>query len=360
MRLRYSIARLNERLPIGYKVAAVFAVTGLVALNLTTAAAPAVSSEAEAGNLSNASGVSVGTDPLASGGTFVKFGNLNMPPPPPPPSGSSLLKPVMSFTKQANLRYSTASPRLLLDLYLPDHNEVKPLIIYIHGGFWSAGSKDECLPAKDLGNRTFMHRGYAVACINYRLTDEAIYPAQIEDVKASVRWLRANATTYKLYSDKISVWGSSAGGHLTALAGTTGGVAAYDRGENMQHSSTVQAIVDYFGPADLTADLSGVDPKGISAMLKLLGGDGPDLDARKRAASPTTYITADDPPFYIVHGDRDRLVPLNQSQILHQRLQQAGVGTQLTVIPGAGHGGLQFVEPARLDAISRFLDMNLR
>lgn len=339
-------------------IVAVFAITGLLLLNLTSASTFIAHSEAESGARSSAA-ASLVANPQASGGSAVRFGDLSTPPPPEP--GNSLLVPAATFTKHANLRYSDASQRLLLDLYTPNHNGPLPLIVFIHGGSWVSGSKDECLAAKDLGNGTFMNRGYAVACINYRLSGEAIYPAQIIDVKASIRWLRANATTYKLFTPKIAVWGSSAGGHLAALAGTTKGMQQYEVGANLQLSSQTAAIVDYFGPTDLeNTEQNQVDPKGYANVLKLLGGDGPDLDERARAASPVTYVTPDDSPFLIMHGTADRIVPYSQSVLLDQKLREAGVSTQLTTIQGAGHGSPEFVTPARLDAVSKFFDSHIR
>lgn len=348
--------RLRRSISLPIVIAAAFVIAGITALSLTGATTHISYYEAEAGSRSDPAKVSVGSDPEASDGAFVTFGGVDTPP--PPPVGGSLLKPAKTFTKRADLRYSNASPRLLLDLYLPDHDSAKPLIAFIHGGGWVAGSKESCFPAENHGRGTFMHRGFAVACINYRLSGEASYPAQIEDVKASIRWLRANATKYGLYGDKVAVWGESAGGHLAALAGTTSDIKQYDKGDNLQFSSAAQAVVDFFGPSDLTnSDQPGEDPKDNALVVKLLGGAGPDLEARARAASPVTYVTADDAPFHIVHGDQDRIVPLSQSRLLDKILTQAKVSSDLHIIAGMGHGGQQLNEPARLDAIASFLDL---
>ncbi|MBA3723703.1 MAG: alpha/beta hydrolase fold domain-containing protein [Candidatus Levybacteria bacterium] len=312
--------------------------------------------------LTNRSGESNPTTAPTQATTVAPSQQVSPSPTPVTQTGTSLLQPVSTYTSYKNLRYSNASTRLLLDLYVPDHSGVKPLLVYIHGGFWSSGSKDSCPPIQDYGSKTFMHRGFAVACINYRYSSEAIYPAQIEDVKASIRYLRANASQYGLYDTKIAVWGSSAGGHLAALAGTTSDITAYDKGENLQYSSKVDAVVDDFGPIDLEALLSSptTDPKGYASGVKLLGGEGPDLYPRARAASARTYITADDSPFFIVHGSIDRIVPLSQSQLLDETLRNLNIPSQLNIISGMGHGGAQMFEPARLSAIALFLDTYIR
>lgn len=274
----------------------------------------------------------------------------------------SLLTPATSFTKHSNLRYSDASTRLLLDVYTPNKTTPgpTPLIVFVHGGSWRTGNKDSCMPAKDFGSGTFMNRGYAVACINYRYSTEAIYPAQIQDVKASIRWLRANADTYNIYAGKIAIWGVSAGGHLAALAGTTSDITSYDVGNNLQFSSKVDAVVDYYGPTDLVDGNTGPGTKTYENTLKLIGGDGSDFNVRAAAASPTTYVTSDDTPFHIVHGTKDSVVPIRQSHLMNNKLKESLVSSELIAITGAGHGGTAFTTATRFDAISKFLDSLLR
>ena len=164
---------------------------------------------------------------------------------------------VADATIHRDLVYKTVNGAVLtLDLYCPEKfSGAVPVIIYIHGGGWRSGRKERC-PAVAL-----VQDGYAVASIDYRLTSTAPFPAQIEDCKAAVRWLRANAAKYNLDADRIGVWGMSAGGHLAALLGTSGGVPELEgSGDNMQYSSQVQAVCDVAGPADLPA-LTNVGPK---------------------------------------------------------------------------------------------------
>ncbi len=238
-----------------------------------------------------------------------------------------------------NIEYAhIGGKRLLLDLYLPkDNDKPLPVVVWIHGGGWRAGDKERC-PALPLAGK-----GFAVASINYRLTDVACFPAQIHDCKGAIRWLRAHAKEYKLDPERIGVWGSSAGGHLVALLGTSGGVKELegDVGGNTGFSSRVQAVCDLCGPATFREeDLpEGADEGNVpQALTKLLGGPLEENRDKARAASPVTHITKDDPPFLIVHGDADPVVPVRQSRILAEALKKAGVDVTLRIIPGAGHG----------------------
>ncbi len=223
-----------------------------------------------------------------------------------------------------------------LDLYLPKNATNAPLIVWIHGGAWLEGDKDRT-PAQ-----IFVEEGYAVASINYRLSQHAVFPAQIIDCKSAIRWLRVHAKDYGYNPDRMVAWGTSAGGHLVALLGTAGDVKEFDTGENLGVSSRVQAVVDFFGPTDFT-QMSRF-PSTIkhdapdSPESKLIGGAVPDNRAKAARANPITYVTADDPPFLIMHGDKDQLVPVNQSELLEAALKKAGVDVTFHVVKGAGHG----------------------
>jgi len=248
---------------------------------------------------------------------------------------------------------------LRLDLYLPrrDAGARLPVVVWIHGGGWRSGDKSGTRAPEVLGE------GYAVASINYRLSHEATFPAQIHDCKAAIRWLRAHADRYGLDPERVGVWGSSAGGHLVALLGTSGDVAELegDVGGNLDQSSRVQAVCDFFGPADLLAVLepgawsSHGSPTSPESLL--LGGPVAERVDLARFASPVTHASADDPPFLIVHGDQDPVVPFDQSVRLHRALTAVGVESTLYVVKGAGHG---FRDPA-VDALVReFFDRHLR
>jgi acetyl esterase/lipase len=275
-----------------------------------------------------------------------------------------------------DLTYAVVGPRpLKLDLYWPANAIAPyPTLIYIHGGGWQGGSKAGIPPMCGLA----LQHGFAVASLDYRLTSEAAqfapepvtFPAQIFDVKGAVRWLRANASTYQLDAAKFAAFGTSAGGHLTALLASSGGVAGLegDVGGNLGFSSRVQAAVDYFGPTDLlqiaddinTPPGSGIDHDApTSPESALLGWEGPGqgvgdikahlsdptppypaLVALANDANPITWVDASDPPIMIGHGTNDTSVPVNQSSRLSAALFAANVSHDFRAIPLATHGNL--------------------
>ena len=253
-----------------------------------------------------------------------------------------------------NLPYvANGHERQRLDIYLPEKATGRlPLVVWIHGGGWEGGNKDTC-DAVPLAAK-----GYAVAAINYRLSQHALFPAQIEDCKAAIRWLRANAAQYHIDPDHVGVWGPSAGGHLVALLGTAGGVKEFDKGANLDQSSRVQCVVDFFGPTEmLTMGPLANKPDGVVA--KLIGGPVQDNKEKARAASPLTYVSKDSAPFLIMHGDRDNLVPLAQSEKLAAALKRAGVEATLVVLKGDPHGGPAFLTPEYLQIIEDFFALHL-
>lgn len=229
--------------------------------------------------------------------------------------------------------------RQKLDLYLPKEGDRLPLIINVHGGAWMEGSKEWGMPLE------YLERGYAVASINYRLSQHAIFPAQIEDCKAAVRWLRAHAAEYRLDPNRFAAWGGSAGGHLAAMLGTTGDVKEFEVGENLGVSSRVQAVVDYFGPTDLLQMDAHRLPNGMihdtpdSPESKLVGGPVQQNKDKVAKANPITYVTKSSPPFLICHGDADPIVPHHQSELLVDALKKAGVPVTFYTVKGGGHGG---------------------
>ena len=257
-----------------------------------------------------------------------------------------------------DLRYvPDGHARQKLDLYLPVGGDRWPLVLYIHGGAFRMGSKEQGVPLE------LLHEGYAVASINYRLSQHARFPAQIEDAKAAVRWLRTHATEFRLRPDRFAAYGPSAGGHLAAMLGTTGDTAEFDVGAHRDQSSRVQAVVDYFGPTDFLLMDAHRLPQGMrhdpadSPESELVGGPIQENPDKVRRANPITYVTPDDPPFLIVHGDSDPLVPYHQSVLLEAALKSAGVPVTFHTVKGAGHGGFQ--DPAVPATTREFLAAQL-
>ena len=223
---------------------------------------------------------------------------------------------------------------LLLDLLLPKHYAGKklPVVVWIHGGGWTQGTKSDNTAAWLAGH------GHVVASIDYRLSGQAIFPAQVHDCKAAVRFLRAHAKEYGIDSKRIGVWGISAGGHLAALLGVSGGVKELEgRSGNRRYSSRVQAVCDFCGPVVLTlTDSRRVVPGAVEALL---GGPVKRNMDLARAASPTTYVSHGNAPTLIMSGEKDDLVPISQSEIFYEALKKAGVEATFVRLKG-GHGFL--------------------
>lgn len=253
----------------------------------------------------------------------------------------------------------TDNPRQKLDLYLPKarkHDKPLPVVVFIHGGAWQSGDKRGgyrmIAPLVESGD-------FIGVSVGYRLTGEAIWPAQIFDCKAAIRWLRANAEKYSLDPNKIGVTGTSAGGHLVAMLGTSGNVSELEGklGDHLEESSRVNCVVDQFGPTELLK-MGGSHNNPNSPESKLVGGALQETQKVAREASATTHVSSDDPPFLLIHGTIDRTVPFNQSELLHEALKKAGVETTLVPVEGGGHGGFPPKELA--DRLRQFFDKHLR
>ena len=268
----------------------------------------------------------------------------------------------------ANLAYvPNGHERQVLDLYLPGTSlRPLPLIVLIHGGAWRGGDKAENRNIAWVAS-LLLEAGYAVASINHRYSQQAIFPAQAHDAKAAVRWLRANRDMYGLDTDRVGAWGASSGGHLAAMLGTSAGVVTMD-GElgEVGESTRVLAVVDWYPPTDLLDMDSQALPGGTfhdepdSPESSLVGGPLQEMSAAARAASPRTYVTPDDAPFLFFHGDNDEVVPFQQSEVLHAALTEAGVEADLHILPGAGHGTAHFRTPEVGRLMVEFFDQHLR
>lgn len=279
---------------------------------------------------------------------------------------SGPLDPTQLGTVKRDVSYCTGdSVDLKMDIYFPKtaSNALAPVVVYVHGGGWSAGDKAGGEGIVDIPE--LVTRGYLVASVNYRLAPQYPFPAQIEDVKCAVRFLRANAKTYHLDPDRIGAMGGGAGGHLVSLLGLADETAGFEgAGGYDEEGSDVQAVVDMFGPIDLTAsDFAGPH----TPLLQQVFGATSPQDPVLADASPVTYITKDAPPFLILHGDQDQLVPLSQSQEFYNKLKAAGAPVTLLVVKNAGYdfspAGSGPMRPTRADVtqiIAEFFDQYLR
>jgi acetyl esterase/lipase len=271
-----------------------------------------------------------------------------------------------NFDTHTDIAYA-AHGSALLDLMIPRNAAGPvPLVIWIHGGGWQSGDRTNRAQAERL-----VCHGYALASINYRLSDTAIFPAQIHDVKAAIRFLRANATIYGLDATRVAVFGSSAGGHLAALAGTSAGT---DILEDLalghpQTSSRVQAVVDWYGPTRFTEMDAQLLAQGCSAgsashasanspESRLLGCSLPSDDCADEVqrADPAQYADSSDPPHLVLHGTDDCTVPAGQSALLAQSLSAAGSCVVHRRVQGAAHGGAEWTSPEVQDVTAEFLD----
>ena len=231
----------------------------------------------------------------------------------------------------------------------------RPAIVWIHGGGWGAG--DQRRGVRNIV--PFAEHGYVCVSISYRLTDEAVFPAQIHDCKAAIRYLRAHAGKYGIDPARIGVWGASAGGHLAALLGTSGGIAELEGDQGWpDFSSRVQAVCDWYGPVDFysAAHQAPEDPR----PEKLLGGEI--LENRELAAlaSPVSHASSDDPPFLIMPGTRDDVVPIKQSRLLKWALSRQGVPVYFSVVRGGEHGGERFEHEKVRAKVLKFFDAHLK
>lgn len=246
---------------------------------------------------------------------------------------------------------------LNLDLYLPKEkpNALLPVVVWVHGGGWLNGSKDKCKAA------FLAQHGFAVASIEYRLTQVAQWPSQINDCYAAVRWLRTEGKSHGLDGSNIGVWGSSAGGHLAALTGTR------DASGNDKGNAKVQAVCDWFGPSDLLT----MPPNNVSETrtakqvansngAKLLGATVREVPELAKDASAFFQVSKDDPPFLIMHGSEDPGVPIEQSLKLHEALTNAGVESEFVVVEGAAHGGKEFQAKEVQETVINFFAKHLK
>lgn len=267
-----------------------------------------------------------------------------------------------------DVAYASTSSSQKMDIYIPEGEGPFPAVILIHGGAFKAGDK-----AMDAENAAkLVANGYVAITINYRLSGEAVFPAAVHDCKSAVRFARANAKTYKINPDKIGSWGASAGGNLSALLGTSGGDSYLEgtQGNYLSTSSKVQATIDWFGPINFSTMVSEAAALGFPSTYNVnnesqyLGVDANDPTniAIVNKANPTTYIDANDPPFWVEVGSADPLIPYTQSLNFYNALKNVLGESKVSyeLLNGAGHGGAQFSTTENLDKAIAFFNANLK
>jgi acetyl esterase/lipase len=258
----------------------------------------------------------------------------------------------------------SGSQELKLDLYYPaDLSGKKPVVIFIHGGGWSTGDKGNLQGQGDFP--ALLRAGFIIASINYRLVPENPFPVPIEDVKCAVRFLRANAETLQINPDRIGAMGVSAGGHLAAMLGATDSSAAMDRESGWPDtSSQVQAVVDLYGPTNLPELWKNANGRLI--LEKAFNPEKQPTGKLLAKFSPIMYISQDDPPVLIIHGENDNLVPIEQATQYYEALQQNKIQSKLIIVKNAGHGLIPLnpsMDPSRIEITNQivsFFEMNLK
>ena len=270
-------------------------------------------------------------------------------------------QPATSYDKVSDIIYAVVDDRELgLDIYMPRGVEDPQLLVWIHGGRWLYRTKE------DINTLALVEEGFAIASIDFRLSVDEPFPAQIHDIKAAIRFLRANAETYGYEATRIGVHGRSSGGHLTSLVGVTNGVKELEGelGDHLDVSSDVQVAVSYFGASNLTTILDQSTPFGVMlrgpALALLLGGPMEATAELAELASPVFHVDAQDPPLLLLHGDQDPQMPINQAHELHGVYKEHELPVHLEVIHGAKHGTPEFFDAKRTELVAEFLKEHLR
>ena len=254
---------------------------------------------------------------------------------------------------------SVAGRALLLDLARPKERAaggLLPAFVYMHGGAWESGGKADGTPAICY----YAHHGFAAASVGYRLSGEARFPAQIEDCKCAVRFLRAHAAEYGIDPLRIGAMGVSSGGHQAAMIGLTPETQFAGDGGWGGYSSAVRAVCDLCGVSDLLRMPEKRTPGALSATARFLGGTIDQVRERYIEASPVNYAHAGAPPFLLIHGDADELVPVTQSELLREALVRAGADVTFHIVKGAGHGSSNVITPEVREKILSFLRDKLK
>jgi len=257
---------------------------------------------------------------------------------------------------------------LLMDILQFKDDVARPAIVYVIGGGFSSASKE-----RNLHDRYEVAKaGYVVASVQYHVISNGIYSDAVKDVKAAIRYLRANAKEYGIDTESIAVWGESAGGYLSAMVATTNGVKEFEAGENLDKSSDVKAAIDVYGLSDLTKIGADYDEAAANSHYTVISPDGQFIHGKNSGltsldkpevvakANPINYVDENDPPFLFFHGTQDMSVSPSQTLLMHSALREAGVSSTRYVIEGAGHASAEFSDPRVIKIIVDFLDMHLK
>lgn len=270
--------------------------------------------------------------------------------------------------------YGYPNKALIMDIMKPQAKEPLPAVLYVPGGAYISSDRNKYFQTKvDIAEA-----GYVVASIEYRVAPGVLYPDSLKDVKSALRFLRVNAKRFNIDPNRIAIMGNSAGGHLAALAGTTIDMKEFNEGDNLEYSTKVNAVIDLYGPSDLTKigeglanqDIltdshysesapAGLWINGMATNVKTTGGIKTNPE-RAAKANPINYISKDTPPFLVMVGNKDIRVSANQSELLHDALIQKGIDSTFYILNGAGHGGSQWDQKEFSDIVIGFLNKHTK
>ena len=268
------------------------------------------------------------------------------------------IKSIVNVTYSQPVSYFRKNIKLEMDILKPNREGKYPTVLFVPGGSFAHSYKENYLQQR----LEIAKAGYVVASMEYRTIPDGVFPQSLEDVKAAIRFLKANADEYGVDKGKIALMGESAGGYLAAMAGVTSGIADYDKGDNLSENSDVQAVVDIYGVTDfgeVDFEIEDIDEcyKATFMSVKFWLND---VRNNIESTNPISYISQKTPPFLLMHGDADTLVLPNQTEMLHKALIEKGVDSKRYIVPGAGHSDEYWFQPEVTELILDFLNEKIK
>lgn len=269
------------------------------------------------------------------------------------------IKPIVNITYSQPISYFRKNIKLEMDILKPNRKGKFPTVLFVAGGSFAHSYKENYLQQR----MEIAKAGYVVASMEYRTIPDGVFPQSLEDVKAAIRFLKANAEEYGIDKERIAIMGESAGGYLVAMAGATNGTRDFDKGENLSENSDVKAVVDIYGVTDFGEadfDIPEDIDEGYRAILLSVKFWLNDVRNDIKVTNPISYISEKTPPFLLMHGDADTLVPPVHTEMLHKALIEKGRESTRYVVTGAGHSDEYWFQPEIIKTIINFLNEKLK
>lgn len=269
------------------------------------------------------------------------------------------IKPIVNITYSQPISYFRKNIKLEMDILKPNRKGKFPTVLFVAGGSFAHSYKENYLQQR----MEIAKAGYVVASMEYRTIPDGVFPQSLEDVKAAIRFLKANAEEYGIDKERIAIMGESAGGYLVAMAGATNGTRDFDKGENLSENSDVKAVVDIYGVTDFGEadfDIPEDIDEGYRAILLSVKFWLNDVRNDIKVTNPISYISEKTPPFLLMHGDADTLVSPVHTEMLHKALIEKGIESTRYVVTGAGHSDEYWFQPEIIKTIINFLNEKLK